>query len=134
MVKVKVIKLPDGVPEDDRYIKLGQVYEAFELRDEESESCFYKHYFALNIGFGIYHILPENVEIIDESVFITPTQEDLENCLKGLENQEFVKVPSSKQKILLVEDGSVDETELNAKDIPYLVYRQGATPPFILEI
>ena len=38
------------------------------------------------------------------------------------------------KKILLVEDGSVDLAELEKLGIDYIVYRQGSTPPRIVEL
>lgn len=135
MVKVKVIKLPDGVPEDDKYIKLGQVYEAFELRDEECDDNFYKHFYALNIGVGVFHIKPEDVEVIEETKE-TPDELDAFKMFAERKklNQTFTTMPKHKRNFLMVEDGSVNEDELKSQDIPYIVYRQGAQPPFILEI
>ena len=137
MVKVKVIKLPNGIPENDKYIKLGQVYEAFELGDEEYGDDFYKHFYGLNIGVGVFHIRPEDVEVVEDAPFIVPPQptpEELDKILKGIKSQGVVQIPKLTTKILLVEDGSVNEDELKSQDIPYIVYRQGAQPPFILEI
>ena len=135
MVKVKVVKLPNCVPEDDKYIKLGQVYEAFELRDEECGNDFYHHFYALNIGVGTFHISPENVEVVEEVKYIIPdqTEEERERALKMFKDKGII-VPTPSPKILLVEDGSVNLDELNEKDIQYIVYRKGAQPPFILEI
>ena len=135
MVKVKIIKLPENVDEDDRFIKLGNIYEAFELRDEETSDEFYHHFFALNLGWGIYHISPENVEVVEEVKYIIPdqTEEERERALKMFKDKGII-VPTPSPKILLVEDGSVNLDELNEKDIQYIVYRQGANPPFILEI
>lgn len=134
MVKVKLIKLSDGMKEDE-WIKLGQVYEAFELRDEKSESNFYKHFFALNLGWGILYIEPENIEVIEEE---NNTPDELDAFKMFAErmksNQTFVAVPKHKRQFLVVEDSSVNEDELKSQDIPYIVYRQGAKPPFILEI
>lgn len=137
MVKVIVVKLPNGVPEDDEYIKLGQVYEAFELRDEKCGDDFYKHFYALNLGWGIFHIAPEDVEVVEDASFVIPPQptpEELDKILKGIKSQGVVQVPKLTTKILLVEDGSVNEDELKSQGIQYIVYRQGAQPPFILEI
>lgn len=136
MVKVKIIKMPNGMKEDE-WIKLGQVYEAFELRDEKCGDDFYKHFFALNLGWGVFHIAPEDVEVVKDAHFIIPAQptpEELDKILKGIKSQGVVQVPKTTTKILLCEDGSVNEDELKAQDIPYIVYRQGAQPPFILEI
>jgi hypothetical protein len=136
MVKVKIIKLPDGMQEDE-WIKLGQEYEAFELRDEKCGDDFYKHFFALNLGWGIFHIAPENVEVIEESSFIVPpepTPEELDTILKGIKSQGVVQVPKLTTKILLCEDGSVIEEDIKELGIPYIIYRKGANLPFILEI
>ena len=134
MVKVKIIKLPEYVTGDDKYIKLGQVYEAFELGDEECGDSFYKHFYALNIGIGVFHIKPEDVEVVEEEK--SPDELDAfkmfaENMKS---NQTFITMPKHKRNFLMVEDGSVNEDELKSQDIPYIVYRQGAQPPFILEI
>lgn len=137
MVKVKIIKLPEGVRDDDLFIKLGQVYDAFELSDEECKNEFYHHYFALNIGIGVYFISPENIEVVEDAPFIVPPQptpEELDKILKGIKSQGVVQVPKLTTKILLCEDGSVNEDELKSQNIPYIIYRQGAKPPFILEI
>lgn len=134
MIKVKIIKLPDGMQEDE-WIKLGQVYEAFELRDEKCGDDFYKHFFVLNLGFGVFHIAPENIEVIEEE---NDTPDELDAFKMFAErkklNQTFITMPKHKRNFLMVEDGSVNEDELKSQDIPYIVYRQGANPPFILEI
>lgn len=136
MVKVKIIKLPDGMKEDE-WLKLGQVYEAFELRDEKCGDDFYKHFFALNFGWGIFQIAPENVEVVEDATFIVPPQptpEELDEILKGIKSQGVVQVPKLTTKILLVEEGSVNKDELKSQGIPYIIYRKGTTAPFILEI
>jgi hypothetical protein len=136
MVKVKIIKLPNGVPEDDKYLKLGQEYEAFELRDEECGSDFYKHYYALNIGCGIFHISPDDVEVVEDSSFIVPPQptpEELDKILKGIKSQGVVQVPKQTTKILLCEDGSVIEEDIKKLGIPYIIYKKGGNPPHFLE-
>lgn len=119
MVRVKIIKLPNGMKEDE-WIKIGKVYEAFELRDEKCKDDYYKHFFALNLGICIFHIAPENVEVIEDYV----------NKKVGDNN---VIIKSSQQKILLVEDGSVDIDDLEdwcgRQDIKLIVYRNGANKP-----
>lgn len=126
MVRVKIIKLPEGISEDDEYIKLGQVYEAFELRDEKCWDDFYKHFYALNIGVGIFHISPENVEIIEE-----------EPTVEVIADEKVQKVLNGKPRILMVEDGSVDVDALEEwceeNNIKLIVYRNGATPPAWLD-
>lgn len=37
-------------------------------------------------------------------------------------------------KFLLIEDGSVNENELKKLNVPYLIYRQGANKPEIIEM
>lgn len=136
MVKVKIIELPEGVQDNDEYVKLGQVYEAFELRDEKCKGGFYEHFFALNIGFGVYHISPENVEVVEDTPFIVPPQptpEELDKILKGINSQGVVQVPKLTTKILLCEDGSVIEEDVKKLGIPYIIYKKGGNPPHFLE-
>ena len=121
MVIVKVIKLPDGVSEDDKYIKLNQIYEAFELADPDATDDFFNHFFALNIGIGTYIIRPECVVII-------------ENDMNEKVSDNNVIIKSSQQKILLVEEFSVNKVEeleewCNKQNIKLIVCRKGANKP-----
>lgn len=126
MVRVKITKLPEGIRDDDPLIKLGQVYEAFELGDEESRSDFYKHFYGLNIGVGVHFISPEDVEVIEE-----------EPTVEVIADERVQKVLNGKIRILMVEDGSVDVDALEQwceqNNIKLIVYRNGANPPAWLD-
>lgn len=126
MVRVKIVKLPEGIRDDDPLIKLGQVYEAFELRNEESWNDFYNHFFALNIGIGIFDISPENVEIVEE-----------EPTVEVIADEKVQKVLNGKTRILMVEDGSVDVDDLKEwceqNNIKLIVYKKGSVLPFWLK-
>lgn len=126
MVRVKIVKLPEGIRDDDPLIKLGQVYEAFELRDEKCWDDFYKHFFALNIGVGIFQINPENVEIVEE-----------EPTVEVIADEKVQKVLNGKPRILMVEDGSVDVDDLEEwceqNNIKLIVYKKGSVLPFWLK-
>lgn len=110
MVKIKVNKV--NYPErDEKYI--GGIYEAFvmELGDGQIEYCTHVDKDRL------IPINPENCEVIEEDV---PT-----------------KTVGSSNKILLVEDGSVDTDDLeewcDERGIKLVVYRNGGTKPEFLE-
>lgn len=126
MVRVKIIKLPEYISEDDKYVKLGQIYEAFELGDEECGDDFYKHFYCLNIGVGVFRISPENVKIIEE-----------EPTVEVIADGQVQKVLNGKTRILMVEDGSVDVDDLEEwceqNNIKLIVYRNGSTPPAWLD-
>ena len=126
MVRVKIIKLPEYISEDDKYVKLGQIYEAFELGDEDCGDDFYKHFYGLNIGVGVFQISPENVEIIEE-----------EPTVEVIADERVQKVLNGKTRILMVEDGSVDVDALDEwceqNNIKLIVYRNGANPPAWLD-
>lgn len=51
----------------------------------------------------------------------------------NIKDNDFIKIDTAKC-FLLVEDGSVDIEQLNALNIPYLVYRKGSTPPRIIRL
>ena len=48
--------------------------------------------------------------------------------------QSYIMLPDKKQKILLIEDGSVDTSQLDTLGINYIVYKQGSAKPEIIEI
>lgn len=43
-------------------------------------------------------------------------------------------IEDKRQRVLLIEDGSVDTDKLDALGINYIVYRQGSQKPEIIEI
>lgn len=131
MIKVKLNEM-DFTPNENEPIKIGNTYEAFEVK-----WCDEKRY-ALNIdGEFVFFAKKEWCEIIEEPSFIVPPQ-DQEYCdslLKVAKSQGVFKISKlTTQKFVVCEGGSVDENELKAQEIPYIIYRQGANPPFILEI
>jgi RNA binding exosome subunit len=58
----------------------------------------------------------------------------LEQLKANLDKNEFFYLDVKKQKVLLIEDGSVDTDKLDALGINYIVYRQGSQKPEIIEI
>ena len=120
MVRVKLIKLPDyddytyNEEEKDR---VGKVFEAFEMNWGDEIR------FALYIEKDkiLWYVPKEFCEIIEDNI----TEEVSDNNI--------VIKSSSQQKILLVEDGSVDIDSLeewcNEQNIKLIVYRNGANKP-----
>ncbi len=51
----------------------------------------------------------------------------------NIKGDDFIRIDIAKS-FLLVEDGSVDIEQLSALNIPYLIYRQGSTPPRIVKL
>lgn len=45
-----------------------------------------------------------------------------------------ILVPRRQYKFLLVEDGSIDTSMLDKYNVPYVVYRQGSTPPKVIDM
>lgn len=45
-----------------------------------------------------------------------------------------ILVPKRQYKFLLVEDGSIDTSILDKYNVPYVVYRQGSTPPKVIDM
>lgn len=127
MVKVKIIKMPEGIQDNDEYVKLGQVYEAFELRDERSKGGFYEHFFALNLGWGMIYIKPEEVEIVEEGNIVAKMIEEDKH------NPQFQILKTPPQKILLVAYGSVDTDHLDELGINYIIYRETSPKPEFIE-
>ena len=123
MVRVKLNEEGmKNVSPEDPYLKSDKIYEAFELGNEKCCDEFYKRYFVLNIGAGIYQARPEEVEIIEE-----------ESTTEIIEDGKVQKMLNVKHKILLVEDGSVDIDDLEEwcaeQNIKLIVYRNGANKP-----
>lgn len=126
MVRVKLLK--------ERYYEDGNVvykeggafcdreYDAFFINRTNDENM--KQY-ALDMGDGIYYVDECQVEVIKGDV----NKEVSDN------NNNIIK--SSQQKILLVEDGSVDIDDLEdwcgRQNIKLIVYRNGASKPEFLE-
>lgn len=112
MVKVKIIKNPNvDRKEGDKYV--GNIYEAF--RDNRFEEGY-----CVNLLDDIWFIPKECCEEVNEDFKVVSQSEN-----------------SSKpkhDKILLVEDGSVDVDYIAENfDIKCIVYRQGANKPEWLE-
>ena len=109
MVKVKIIK---NNPQNELYKYVGNIYEAFIDNHFEEGYC-------VNLLDNILFVPKEHCEEINEGV-------------EQNEKYEYIAIPN--EKILLVEDGSVDvdyiEEDLGIKCI---VYRAGANKPEWLE-
>lgn len=58
----------------------------------------------------------------------------LEQLKANLDKGEFYYLGDKKQKMLLIEDGSVDTNKLDALGINYIIYRQGSQKPEIIEV
>ena len=138
MIKVKFIKHPEDQPYLKYTPEVGEVYEAFETKWDNQKG------YALNIdGEAIYFAHKEQCEIIEEEPRLIISTEENENhseILKRLNKEGFVTASSNvaiKEKILIVEDGSVDINDLeewcNENNIKLIVYRNGANPPAWLD-
>lgn len=109
MVKVKIIK-DDDIGSFKEYI--GSIYEAFIDNDSYTES------YCVNFLGRISFVKKEYCEEVEEV------------------NEDFkvVSQPEKSDKILLVEDGSVDVDYIEDKlGIKCIIYRQGANKPEWLE-
>lgn len=122
MVRVKLIKHPEENPNPNDPLKIGEIYEGFEVKWSGDEQRY-----CLNVnGEFAYFASKEECEIVEEE----PTVEVIaDNCVQ--------KVLNGKQRILTVEDGSVDVDDLdewcNNNNIKLIVYRNGANPPAWLD-
>lgn len=58
----------------------------------------------------------------------------LEQLKANLDRGESYYLENKRQRVLLIEDGSVDTGKLDALGINYIVYRQGSQKPEIIEI
>lgn len=120
MVRVKLLK--ERYYEGDKVVyKEGgafcdREYDAFFINETNDRGM--KQY-ALDMGDGIYYVDECQVEVLS----VEPTEEVKENEI----------IPNKQQKILLVEDGSVDIDNLeewcNEQNIKLIVYRNGANKP-----
>ena len=59
-------------------------------------------------------------------------KEDYNNARLNIKKGEAIYLPP--KQILFVEDGSVDFADLERLGITYVVYRQGSTPPIVVDI
>lgn len=121
-MKVKVIKLDDRYDNHSQQIKenVGKVFEALKFKDRFEEDEAYKDMYALNLGDCIWFIPAICCEVVEE-----PTIEEFKESLK---TKQWEVIPPQ-DKVLLVEDGSVDTDCLEELGINYIVYRSGARPP-----
>lgn len=103
MVKVKIIKAK--YEHEEKYV--GGIYEAFVMRQYDGNIS---NYAAKVSDYEIYALTPDQCEVVEE---------------KPENNQSL--------KVLLVEDGSVDEDDIGEwcaeNNIKMIVYRNGSTKP-----
>lgn len=120
-MKVKVIKLDDRY-DFPQYQKeaIGKVFEALKFEDDYEAEEKYKEKYALGIKNGVWFLPAICCEVVEE-----PTIEEFKESLK---TKQWEVIPPQ-DKILLVEDGSVDTEHLEELGIKYIVYRSGARPP-----
>lgn len=122
MVRVKLLKekhWKNGnftYKEDGDFI--GKEYDAFVVTRTDDKGV-KKVTYALDMGDCVYFVDECQVEVLS----VEPTEEVKQNEI----------IPNKQQKILLVEDGSVDIDNLeewcNENDIKLIVYRSGANKP-----
>ena len=124
-MKVKVIKLDDRYqrsPEEQEMV--GKVFEALKFKDEWAEEG-YKDAYALGLENCVYFIPTQFCEVVEEGTINEPVNES---------KPDNEKKTRSTNRILLVEDGSVDVDHIeNELGIPCIVYRQGAKLPTWLD-
>ena len=126
MVRVKLLKEKYYEGDDVVYKEGGafcdREYDAFVVTRTDDRGVREVTY-ALDMGDGIYYVDECQVEVLS----VEPTEEVKQNEI----------IPSKQQKILLVEDGSVDIDNLeewcNEQNIKLIVYRNGASKPEFLE-
>ena len=114
-MKVKVIKLDDRYDfhSEEEKERVGKVFEALKYRNTYDEDERYHDFYALGLEDGTWHIPAICCEVVEEAI--------------NEEKQEIK--PNLTNRILLVEDGSVDEEELEQLGIKYIVYRSSANKP-----
>ena len=66
---------------------------------------------------------------------LSPHDDQQDECdmIINYMKEKATSLPMLSKKILLIEDGSVDTTKLDALGIEYIIYRQGSTPPRWIE-
>lgn len=77
--------------------------------------------------------LTENLSELTKDIFdySKKIEQLIKNCIKKNTEPSIEVIPI---RVLLIEDGSVDENDLEKLNIPYLIYRQGANKPEIIEM
>ena len=114
MVKIKINKVK--WPDEEKYI--GGIYEAFKLKFSDGHFDYATHVDEDRI----IGVKPENCEVISDETKASVVGETTQ---------------SQQNKILLVEDGSVDIDNLEVwcedQGIKLIVYRNGANKPEFME-
>ena len=117
MVKVKILNTDEGLPDHS----VGKTFDALKFTDGDG---YIRYYIKIDGGYP-YMAFTSCEEVVEE-----PTQEVTECSTK-----ETTK--TNNNKILLVEDGSVDVDDLEEwfgdKGVKVVVYRQGANKPEFIE-
>lgn len=123
-MKVKVIKLDDRIadyaPTEEKE-RVGKVYKALKYHNEYDADERYHDWYVIGLENCAWHIPAFCCEVVEEE----PTIEEFKESLK---TKQWEVIPPQ-DRVLLVEDGSVDTTELEELGIKYIVYRSGARPP-----
>lgn len=113
-MKVKVIKLDDryDIPEWEKE-KIGEIFEALKFKDKYEPEEKYKDKYALGLEDGVWFIPVICCEVVEEAI-----------------NQEKQEIkPNLTNRVLLVEDGSVDVDYVESLGITCVVYRQNSNKP-----
>lgn len=126
-MKVKITKLDERYlnyvnATDEEKARVGQVFEAIKFRDERNPDEKYHNMYALNIGNGLWYLPEFCCEVVEEGTINGCDQQVTQN--NNCQNN---------NKILLVEDGSVDIDKLERDGFCVIVYRQGSKPPMLLK-
>lgn len=136
MVRVKLVKeknwsnsLQDyEYKEEGEYV--GKEFDAFKIKrmvNDKEEITYY-----LDMGDGIYFADAVQVEELDPSLDYSDEVGTETPIRTHIESQpHFTRVSTQPQKVLLVEEGSVDFSALEDLGIPYICYRRGCKPEII---
>lgn len=118
MVKVKILNTDEGLPD----YSVGKTFDALKF----TELSGYIRYYIKIDGFGSPYIASISCEEVVEE---EPTQGEIDDSTEG-------ETKPNKNKILLVEDGSVDVDDLeewcDEQGIKLVVYRQNSNKPEFL--
>lgn len=115
------------------YFRLNEI--DFEVKSKGNRIELYNK--ITHIGYNLEYLL-ENIDGLETNYFgsfmdylfyIEHLKDDI-----IIENNNKSNIEITPIKFLLVEDGSVNEKILQNLSIPYLIYRQGANKPEIIEM
>lgn len=121
MVKVKLVKLTDEMlvfASDEEKARVGNTYEAFFIKDEYQQREDYQEMYALNLGNNIWFVPIECCEVLYDTN---------ERTISVADDHKTPTAPTD--RILLVEEGSVDIDKIEELGITCIAYRQGSNKP-----